>query len=230
MIPSHDTSQVEQGKPRNIIFVAYPQMGLLDLTGAQTVFWAATRSLADLGLPGYILHTASLQGGSIRTAEGLKVQTACLADLAQEPMDTLIVPGSPHIREALVDSAPLVEWLRKASSRVSRTTSVCSGAFFLARAGLLDGLRVATHWAMADQFEHLFPRVNLDREAIFVEQDPVWTSAGVSAGIDLSLALVEADNGRQVAMQVARRMMVYYRRPDNQEQWSPLLQSQHSTQ
>nr|WP_306274211.1 AraC family transcriptional regulator [Pseudomonas siliginis] len=205
-------------------------MGLLDLTGAQTVFWAATRSLADLGLPGYILHTASLQGGSIRTAEGLKVQTACLADLAQEPMDTLIVPGSPHIREALVDSAPLVEWLRKASSRVSRTTSVCSGAFFLARAGLLDGLRVATHWAMADQFEHLFPRVNLDREAIFVEQDPVWTSAGVSAGIDLSLALVEADNGRQVAMQVARRMMVYYRRPDNQEQWSPLLQSQHSTQ
>lgn len=82
---------------------------------------------------------------------------------------------------------------------------------------------------MADLFEQMFPRVELDREAIFVEQAPVWTSAGVSAGIDLALALVEADNGRDVAMQVARRMVVYYRRPDNQEQWSPLLQSQYAT-
>jgi transcriptional regulator GlxA family with amidase domain len=225
---SHNTSQAEPGKPRSVVFVAYPQMGLLDLTGAQTVFWAATSSLADLGLPGYTLHTASLQGGPVRTAEGLEVQTVRLEDL-QGPMHTLIVPGSPYIRQALIDSAPLVEWLHRASSSATRTTSVCSGAFFLARAGLLDGLRVATHWAMADHFERLFPRVDLDREAIFVEQDPVWTSAGVSAGIDMSLALVEADNGREVAMQVARRMVVYYRRPDNQEQWSPLLQSQYWT-
>ncbi|WP_346656518.1 AraC family transcriptional regulator [Pseudomonas sp. SWRI99] len=230
MTTSYNPSQAVPGKPRSVIFVAYAQMGLLDLTGAQTVFWAATRSLADLGLPGYTLHTASLQGGPVRTAEGLVVQTVRLDDLARGPMHTLIVPGSPHIRQALVDSSPLVEWLRKASSLASRTTSVCSGAFFLARAGLLDGLRAATHWAMADQFERLFPRVELDREAIFVEQDPLWTSAGVSAGIDLSLALVEADNGREVAMQVARRMVVYYRRPDNQEQWSPLLQSQYWTQ
>lgn len=229
MIPSSHTTQTQRGQPRSVIFVAYPHMGLLDMSGAQTVFWAATRHLADLGLRGYTLHTASLQGGPIRTAEGLAVQTVRLAELAQGPMPTLIVPGSPHIRQALVDNSPLVDWLRNASASVSRTTSICSGAFFLARAGLLDGLRVATHWAMADQFERLFPQVELDREAIFVEQDPVWTSAGVSAGIDLALALVEADHGRDVAMQVARRLVVYYRRPDNQAQWSPLLQSQYST-
>jgi transcriptional regulator GlxA family with amidase domain len=214
-------------QPRTVIFVAYPQMGLLDLTGAQTVFWAATRSLAELGLPGYDLHTASLDGGPIRTGEGLVVETRRLSELADSPPDTLIVPGSPHMRQVMADSAPLVDWLRVAAGTARRTTSVCSGSFFLARAGLLDGLRVATHWLMADLFERMFPQVELDREAIFVQQGSVWTSAGVSAGIDLALAMVEADSGREVAMQVARRMVVYYRRPDNQEQWSPLLQSQY---
>lgn len=217
-----------QAQPRTVIFVAYPQMGLLDLTGAQTVFWAATRSLAERGLPGYDLHTASLDGGPIRTGEGLVVETRRLCELSDSPIDTLIVPGSPHMRLVMSESAPLVDWLRSVSCSARRTTSVCSGSFFLARAGLLNGLRVATHWLMADMFERMFPQVELDREAIFVEQGPVWTSAGVSAGIDLALALVEADNGREVAMQVARRMVVYYRRPDNQEQWSPLLQSQYS--
>ena len=213
---------------RTVVFVAYPQMGLLDLTGAQTVFWAATCRLAQLGLPGYALHTASLQGGPVQTGEGLVVQTRQLDELGDEPINTLIVPGSAFISQVLRDNAPLVDWLRVTSATANRTTSVCSGAFFLAQAGLLDGLRVATHWLMADMFERLFPRVELDREAIFVHQASVWTCAGVSAGIDLALALVEADNGRDVAMQVARRMVVYYRRPDNQEQWSPLLQSQHS--
>lgn len=213
---------------RTVVFVAYPQMGLLDLTGAQTVFWAATCGLAQLGLPGYALHTASLQGGPVRTGEGLVVQTRRLDELSDEPINTLIVPGSAFISQALRDNAPLVDWLRATSATANRTTSVCSGAFFLAQAGLLDGLRVATHWLMADMFERLFPRVELDREAIFVHQASVWTSAGVSAGIDLALALVEADHGRELAMQVARRMVVYYRRPDNQKQWSPLLQSQHS--
>jgi len=213
--------------PRTVIFVAYPQMGLLDLTGAHTVFWAATRNLNQLGLPGYTLHTASVAGGAVRTGEGLVVQTQRLTDLANEPRDTLIVPGSPHIRQAVVDNAPLIDWLRLASTTANRTTSICSGAFFLGRAGLLDGLRVATHWTMADLFERAFPQVQLDREAIYVQQQSIWTAAGVSAGIDLALALVEADHGRKVAMQVARHLVVYYRRPDNQEQWGPLLQSQH---
>ena len=213
-------------QPRTIVFVAYPQMGLLDLTGAQTVFWAATCSLIERGLPGYVLHTASLQGGPIQTAEGLVVQTRRLDEVCDGLIDTLIVPGSPHIRQVMADNAALVNWLRTVSAR--RTTSVCSGSFLLAQTGLLDGLRVATHWLMADLFERLFPQVELDREAIFIQQQSVWTCAGVSAGIDLALALVEADCGRELAMLVARRMVVYYRRPDNQEQWSPLLQSQYS--
>jgi transcriptional regulator GlxA family with amidase domain len=93
-------------------------------------------------------------------------------------------------------------------------------------AGLLDGLRVATHWAVADLFERMFAQITLDRDAIYVQQGSIWTSAGVSAGIDLALALVEADAGRDVAMQVARRLVVFYRRPDNRDQWGALLQSQ----
>jgi transcriptional regulator GlxA family with amidase domain len=213
--------------PRTIVFVAYPQMGLLDLTGAQTVFWAATHSRIERGLPGYVLHTASLQGGPIQTAEGLVVETRRLDEFSNSPIDTLIVPGSPHIRQVMADSAALVDWLLIASATARRTTSVCSGSFLLARTGLLDGLRVATHWVMADLFERLFPQVELDREAIYIQQQSVWTCAGVSAGIDLALSLVEADCGRELAMLVARRMVVYYRRPDNQEQWSPLLRSQY---
>jgi transcriptional regulator GlxA family with amidase domain len=224
---TRDGPEHPQTKPRTIVFVAYPQMGLLDLTGAQTVFWAATRSLIERGLPGYVLQTASLQGGPIQTAEGLVVETRRLDECANGPIDTLILPGSPHIRQVMAESAALVAWLQTASTTARRTTSVCSGSFLLAQTGLLDGLRVATHWLMADLFERLFPQVQLDREAIFIQQQSVWTCAGVSAGIDLALALVEADCGRELAMLVARRMVVYYRRPDNQEQWSPLLQSQY---
>ncbi|WP_305955731.1 AraC family transcriptional regulator [Pseudomonas sp. G(2018)] len=222
-----EPTNTEQTAPRTVVFVAYPQMGLLDLTGAQTVFYAANRGLVERGLPGYALHTASIEGGPVPTAEGLVVQTRRLNELADSPIDSVIVPGSPQILQAMADNLALVDWLRVAPATARRMASVCSGTFLLAQAGLLDGLRVATHWVMADVFEQLFPQIELDREAIFVQQQSVWTSAGISAGIDLALALVEADCGRDVAMQVARRMVVYYRRPDNQDQWSPLLQSQY---
>jgi len=216
----------DHAQPRTIVFVAYPQMGLLDLTGAQTVFWVANKAMTERGLPGYALHTASLTGGEIQSAEGLVVQSRKLSEFDDNPVDTLIVPGSPSIRQILAESTALVDWLRQASATATRTASVCSGTFLLAQAGLLDGRRAATHWVMAEWFERLYPQVELDQEAIFVQQQSVWTSAGISAGIDLALALVEADGGREVAMQVARHMVVYYRRPDNQEHWGALLQSQ----
>lgn len=226
-MPINETNrQPDHAPPRTIVFVAYPQMGLLDLTGAQTVFWVANKALTERGRPGYALHTASLGGGAIQTGEGLSVHTCRLSEFDDKPLDTLIVPGSPSIRQVIAKDTALVEWLRLASATATRTASVCSGTFLLAQAGLLDGRRVATHWVMAEWFERLFPRVELDREAIFVQQQSVWTSAGISAGIDLALALVEADEGREIAMQVARHMVVYYRRPDNQEQWGALLQSQ----
>jgi transcriptional regulator GlxA family with amidase domain len=201
-------------------------MGLLDLTGAQTVFWAASKAMTKRGLPGYERHTASLDGGLIQTAEGLAVETLRLSDFADQSIDTLIVPGAPNIRQAMNDSLELVAWLQAASANARRTASVCSGAFLLAQAGLLEGRRAATHWLLCDMLKQGFPSIEVDSDAIFIQQGSVWTSAGVSAGIDLALALVEADCGREVALEVARELVVFLKRPGGQAQYSQLLQAQ----
>lgn len=214
------------GQSRTLVFLAYPQMGLLDLTGAQTVFWAASKAMVERGLPGYVMHTASLAGGLMPTAEGLSVDTLPLAQFDPATLDTLIVPGAPAIQQAMAANTDLVDWLRHASTQARRTASVCSGTFLLAQAGLLQGRRAATHWAMCDMLKRGFPSIEVDMDAIFVQQGNVWTSAGVSAGIDLALALVEADCGRHVALQVARELVVFLKRPGGQAQFSQLLQAQ----
>ncbi|MDB5929559.1 MAG: AraC family transcriptional regulator [Polaromonas sp.] len=211
---------------RLVLFMAFPDMGLLDVTGPQTVFWAASKAMEKRGLPGYLRFTASLNGGLVNTAEGVSLQTLPLADFAGAQIDTRVVPGSPHIEQVLERSGPLAQWLHAAAGAARRTASVCSGAFLLAQAGLLDGRRAATHWGMCDMLKARFPSVEIDRDAIFVQQGAVWTSAGVSAGIDLALALVEADCGHEVAMEVARELVVYLKRPGGQAQFSELLQSQ----
>lgn len=208
------------------MFVAFPDVGLLDLTGAQTVFWAATKAMAARGLAGYECCTVSLDGGLVRSAEGLVLQTDALAVYRQREMDTLVVPGSPHMVQVLEKSGPLISWLRRTSGKTRRTTSVCSGAFLLAAAGLLDHKRATTHWLMFDMMGQRFPTVQIDRDAIFVQQGAVWTSAGVTAGIDLALALVEADCGHDVAMEVARELVIFLKRPGGQSQFSKLLQAQ----
>jgi transcriptional regulator GlxA family with amidase domain len=220
--------ELESEQPRLIVFLAYPQMGLLDLTGAQTVFWAASRYLDSSHLPGYKLQTASLTGGLIQTAEGLAVDTVPLSDFTEQSIDTLIVPGAPMIIMAMNNALEVVEWLKVASTKVRRTASVCSGTFLLAEAGLLDGRRAATHWAMCNMLKERHPSIEVDNDAIFVQQGSVWTSAGVSAGIDLALALVEEDGGRELALLVAREMVVFLKRPGGQAQYSQLLQSQTS--
>lgn len=212
--------------PRTLVFLAYPQMGLLDLTGAQTVFWAASKAMAERGMAGYTLHTASTRGGLITTAEGLTIQTTSLEAVNPVTVDTLIVPGAPDIQQAMTDSEDLVNWLRVASVQARRTVSVCSGTFLLAQAGLLEGLRAATHWAMCDMLKSGFPNIDVDMDAIFIKQGSVWTSAGVTTGIDMALALVEADCGREVALQVARELVMFIKRPGGQAQFSMLLQSQ----
>ena len=213
-------------QPRTLVFLTYPQMGLLDLTGAQTVFWAATKAMAERGLQGYVLHNASLAGGLMPTAEGLSVDTVALAQLDPATIDTLVVPGAPAIEQAMLDNTALVDWLRNASGQARRTASVCSGTFLLALAGLLEGRRAATHGAMCELLKQRFPSIEVDVDAIFVQQGQVWTSAGVSAGIDLALALVEADCGREVALQVARELVVFLKRPGGQAQFSQVLQAQ----
>jgi transcriptional regulator GlxA family with amidase domain len=211
---------------RLMLFVAFPGMCMLDLAGPQTVFWSACRSLAARGLPEYERHTVSLEGGPVPTLEGVPMLTLPLTDFAAADIDTIIVPGSPHIEQAIEHAHQLIEWLQAAAKRARRTVSVCSGAFMLAQAGLLDGRRAATHWAMSERLVQLHPTVEIDRDAIFVRQENVWTSAGVTAGIDLSLALVEADCGRQVALEVARDLVVFVKRPGGQAQFSMLLQAQ----
>lgn len=211
---------------RVVLFVAFPRMGLLDLTGPQTVFWAASKYMLERGLPGYERHTVSQHGGLVHSVEGVALDTLPFADFAQRHIDTIVVPGAPEIETVLDESRSTVEWVGQAAVSARRTASVCTGAFVLAQAGLLDGKRVATHWGMSDRLEQRFPSLDVDRHAIFVRQQPIWTSAGVTAGIDLALALVEEDCGRAVAMQVARELVVFMKRPGGQAQYSELLQAQ----
>ncbi|HWV19134.1 MAG TPA: helix-turn-helix domain-containing protein [Rhodocyclaceae bacterium] len=218
------------GRPRTVLFVAFPEMGLLDLTGPQTSFWAAGLRLRQLGLPCYDCHTVSLHGGLVRTVEGVELQTRPVADFARKQVDTIVVPGSPHIAHLIASgdsvAAPLAKWLGRMAKKVRRVSSVCTGAFFLARAGLLENKRAATHWAMCDLLQRCFPALNVDADAIFVREGNVWTSAGVTAGIDLALAMIEDDYGRDVSLFVARELVVFLKRSGGQSQHSPLLQAQ----
>ena len=209
-----------------VLFVAFPGMGLLDLTGPQTVFWCAAKRMAERGLVPYERHTVSVDGGLVVTAEGVALDTLPAAQFAGRALDTILVPGAPGISAVLADVGTTVDWIAGAAPHARRVTSVCTGAFLLAQGGLLDGRRVATHWNMADVLEQRFPALEVDREAIFVRQDPVWTSAGVTAGIDLALALVEEDCGRALAMDVARELVVFMKRAGGQAQESELLRAQ----
>jgi transcriptional regulator GlxA family with amidase domain len=211
-------------KPRLILFLAYEGMGLLDFTGPQTVFWSASEAMRKRGHPGYVRKTVSLAGGLVGTAEGTELHTSPIDEVRE--FDTIVVPGTLDIETILATQRDLVDWLKRASPSARRTASVCAGAFLLAEAGLLAGRKAVTHWAMCDLFGSLYPDVDLDPNAIFVRQDPIWTSAGVTAGIDLALALVQEDCGRDIAMQVARQLVIYVKRPGGQSQFSELLKAQ----
>jgi transcriptional regulator GlxA family with amidase domain len=211
-----------------ILFVAYPGTSLLGLTSPQTAFWAAQRHIDVAGrdlLP-YEGHIVSLQGGPVRTEEGVVIETLPMSMFDERSIDTVMVPGTAGIAGMLDGLGPTVDWIQRASRRARRTASVCTGAFLLAEAGLLDGRRAATHWALCDLLEQRFPAVTVDRDAIFVRQEHIWTSASVTAGIDLTLALVEEDFGRAVAMDLARDLVVFMKRPGGQSQYSQLLQAQ----
>jgi transcriptional regulator GlxA family with amidase domain len=201
-------------------------MGLLDLTGPQSTFWVASKNMVKRGAPGYDRHTVSLHGGLIQTAEGVGIDTRPFSDFEGSEIDTIVVPGAPYMLTVLEEVQETVDWIRVNSKLARRTTSVCTGAFLLAQAGLLQGKRVATHWAMCDELQRRFPALRVDSEAIFVQQGATWTAAGVTAGIDLALALIEADCGRDMAMQVAKELVVFLKRPGGQAQHSELLQAQ----
>ena len=165
------------------------------------------------------------QGGQGVTASaGLRLAT-CPLPPAAAPLHTLMVAGGPGVEAAAADPV-LVDWARARAARARRVASVCTGAFLLAATGLLDGRRVATHWSVCAELARRFPAVRVEADPIFVRDDPVWTSAGVTAGIDLALALVEEDLGRAAALAVARYLVVFLKRPGGQAQFSAALSLQ----
>lgn len=179
-----------------------------------TAFELANRRL---GRAHYAATAFSATGGGVRASFGLEVATEPLGAMP----DTLLVAGGIAPR----DTAPEVrDWLTRAADEVRRVAGVCTGAFALAEAGLLDGRSATTHWAHAARLRERFPKVRVEADRIFVRDGPVWTSAGMTAGIDLALALIEDDHGAELARQVARGLVVYHRRPGGQSQFSTLLE------
>jgi transcriptional regulator GlxA family with amidase domain len=208
--------------PRIVLFVAYPGVGLLDLTGPFTVFWSASWFMGQRGGPAYERRVATVHGGPIETTDGLTVLSEPLARFEDKTIDTLIVPGALDMTRALADRV-LIDWVVRLAPGARRVCSVCTGTYLLAEAGLLNGRRVVTHWGAIDDLRAKYPQVKVDPNAIFVHDGPIWSSAGVSAGIDLGLALVQDDCGRDVAMSVARQLVVYMKRPGGQSQFSELI-------
>ena len=203
--------------PSSVVILAYDGVQLLDVTGPIEVFEAARQRGAR-----YQVVVASPDGGDIMA--GSRTRLGADLSFAELParVDTLIVPGSPDWR-AITGDARLVSTVAAAARRSRRTASVCGGAFVLAAAGLLDGRRAATHWELADDLARAYPQVTVDADAIFVEDGPIHTSAGITAGIDLCLALVEADHGAELARDVARHLVVFMQRPGGQAQFSVRL-------
>lgn len=211
---------------RQIVIVLFDEVQSLDVTGPLEVFAGANRLLGEsAAAPRYEIRTLSAAGAPLRTSSGLLITPdGSLAD-APHAIDTLIVPGGRGARAASADAA-LLAWVAATSTRAARTASVCTGAFVLAAAGLLDGRRATTHWSAAAALARLHPRVEVDAEPIFVNDGPIWTSAGVTAGMDLALALVERDYDRDAALTIARHLVLFLRRPGNQSQFSATLAAQ----
>lgn len=209
--------------PRHVLFMLCDKVNVLDVTGPLEVLSQPCRLQADA--PPYRITVASLQGGLITTSAGLRLDTVPIASVDMRSVHTLILPGGgagyvPFAPQALVD------WISAHASSIARICSTCTGAFTLAATGLLAGRRVTTHWLAGANLLALDPSLQLEADALFVADGKFWTAAGVSAGIDLALALLESDLGHQTAMQVAQRLVVFLKRPGGQSQFSQALRQQ----
>lgn len=213
-------------EPRQIVFFVFPDFQSLDLTGPLEVFACASWTIGEDGRdPGYRTTVVAERAGAVRAASGLEVVAHRGIDDDLGNVDTLVVVGGPGVVRAATDSAA-VTFVRNAAGRARRVASVCTGAFLLGAAGLLDGRKAATHWQYAGMLAQAFPSARLDNDAIYTKDGPVYTSAGVTAGMDLALALVESDLGRSTSMQVARYLVMYVHRAGGQSQRSPQLTEQ----
>lgn len=204
---------------RSVAILGYPGVQALDLVGPFEVFTGASMYLQGLGKPGYDVRVVTSGGAPATTGTGLALLGEPLPD-PREPLDTVVLPGGFGLDAARAD-ADLLAWVKTVSEHARRVVSVCTGAFLAAEAGLLDGCRATTHWAFADRLAREFPSVTVDPEPIFVRSNArTWTAAGVTAGIDLALSLVEDDHGTDAAQTVARWLVMYLRRPGGQTQFA----------
>jgi transcriptional regulator GlxA family with amidase domain len=223
--PRSQPSPIRGNGARVVEVLAYPSVQLLDVTGPLQVFVCANDHVAQTGrTPHYTLRVVAKDGPGVTTSAGLGIATSPLPRTGTPP-DTLIVPGGPGVDAAAADTV-LVDWVRQRTKKTRRVASVCTGAFLLAASGALDGRRAVTHWSYCAELAKRFPAVCVESDPIFVRDGPVWTSAGVTAGIDLALALVEEDLGRTVALAVARYLVIFLKRPGGQAQFSEALSLQ----
>jgi transcriptional regulator GlxA family with amidase domain len=213
-------------KSRRIVFTVYKGVSLLDLAGPLEAFRVADAFSPARGRRApYECTVVSSRGGRVMTADGVELHTTPMRSTANNPIDTLVVPGGFFVDDVTRDRA-LVQWIAESAPQCKRVCSVCVGSFMLAEAGLLDGRRAATHWMHAPLLASRYSAVTVEPDAIFVRDGRIWSSAGVTSGIDLALALIEQDAGRKVAMDVARMLVVYLKRAGGQSQYSALLAAQ----
>lgn len=205
-----------------MVFVAFPGVQSLDVAGPVEVFAAAND---ETGRREYDLTLATVDGAGCPTSSGLLLMPDKALGAVRTPLDTLVVAGGHGTPEAMADAA-LLRGVHRLAQRARRVTSVCSGAFLLAEVGLLDGKRATTHWSACDILADRYPSVTVEPDPIYTRDGNVWTSAGVTAGMDLALALVEDDLGRDVALAIARRLVLFLRRPGSQSQFSAQLAAQ----
>ena len=211
--------------------IGYPGAQILDITGPLEILAGANDAVRFAGgqVAPYTLEIWARDEGPFKTTCGLELiatrsfLAASEDDLAS--IHTFMVSGGDGTVEALQDT-DLIEFIKRADAKSVRTASICSGSFLLAAAGLLEAKRATTHWAAADWFRTAFPHIDLDEDAIFVRDGKIWTSAGITAGMDLALALIEEDLGRDVALSVARRHVMFMMRPGGQSQYSGALTAQ----
>ncbi|WP_226573845.1 GlxA family transcriptional regulator [Acuticoccus sediminis] len=206
-----------------VVILAPPGVQMLDVVGPAEIFWEAARRIGDMSA--YDIKVVSTGGPSVPGTGALRLVADGTIEDIEGPIDTLLVAGDPSFQA--LDPA-VTDWLRRVAPTVRRYGSICTGVFLLAAAGLLDGRTVTTHWECADQFRRDYPNIDVDTDAIYLRDGALITAAGVTAGIDLALALVEEDYGRDIAMIVARYMVVFLRRPGGQSQFSAHLVGQMS--
>jgi len=214
---------------KRIAMLVYDDCDLLDFAGPAAAFHSAARHLVRGGAADELLYFTeplSLRGGPVRTLQGIVVETKPAPELTPGMFDTLIVTGG-FLDHTHCDPK-LLDWIKRASPQLRRVSSVCCGAFLLGGAGLLDGRRATTHWEDCDHLRACFPLTEVESDALFVQDGKFWTAAGITAGIDMALAMIEQDHGHRLALMVARNLVVFLKRPGGQSQFSAMLRSQEA--